>query len=141
MVAPEKRAMAFREVVESFIKGSVPLLIVAALVGLLSHRQLANTEAVFAVLIASLVALWLGWKNIKANPITKWVGIIFLIVLGEIATLGMRALTVRLAWLVCVISLLAGPFIVYDLFFRAPFKGRFERARAARRNRVLKSQP
>jgi hypothetical protein len=116
-----------------FVKPAVPIVIVLLL--LYAFNQAAK-PTLFEAVVASVICgaiLWFGWSWIRRNVVAKWIGILLTAYLALI--LGLFALGVVLAigpllgWLL----LLALPFLVYDLFFRQPHKGRFARARAERR--------
>ncbi len=70
----------------------------------------------------------------RRNVATKWFGVLLALYFGLV--LGLYALGVGLRLLLAVVPLflIALPFLVWDLLLRAPFKGRFERARAERRH-------
>lgn len=89
------------------------------------------------------MVLWFGRSSIRRNIITKWTGVLLAVLLslglclfafGVVAKLSVALypiLTVVLFPLLLVVL----PYTVYDLLFRAPYKGRFSRARAERRRR------
>ena len=116
----------------------VLLLIVAAV------EINANTATFVAVLVVCALVLWFcrGW--LFQTVVTKWTGIVVaayvaLMLLLYALGLGIPLLFVGLRfaeWLSVpffFLLLAAGPYLVYDLFFRQPHRGSFARAREDRR--------
>ena len=128
-------------VVRRLVRGALPIVIVCLLLWSLSLDPNPGHAAVVAVFAACGVVLWFGWNDIRRSVATKWLGILLALFLGLV--LGLYALGIsflllgigaRLLLALFPLFLLALPFFVWDLFFRAPFKGRFARARAERRH-------
>ena len=118
----------------NFAWGMLPLGIVCLLLWwmLLIPRSEGGTSLI--LFAACGMVLWFGWRSIRRNIVTKWLGIILAAFVG--LTLGLFVLGVAFGLLSILFPLLliAVPFVAYDLFFRAPAEGRFARARAERRH-------
>jgi hypothetical protein len=137
----ERRGAGDPGVVRRFHGGGLPIAIVCLLLWGLSLSPDAGHAAVVAVFGACGIVLWFGWNSIRRSVATKWLGVLLALFLGLV--LGLYALGIsflvlgigaRLLLALFPLFLLALPFFVWDLFFRAPFKGRFARARAERRH-------
>ncbi len=82
-----------------------------------------------------------GWTWVRRNVAAKMGrrsarGLCGATILGLFAL----AIALGLGLVLLPLFLLAVPFLVYDLFFRQPRKGRFARARAERRNLPLSTK-
>ena len=70
----------------------------------------------------------------RRNVVTRWVAIVLGAYLALVLGLFALGMAIRVALFLFIALLVAIPIVAYDLLFRAPFKGRFERARAERRH-------
>jgi hypothetical protein len=118
--------------------GVVPLVIVCVLLWGLSVEASPNPIITLVVLAACGIVLWFGWSSIRRNIGTKLFGGLLALCLGIILGLFVLEIAVGIALRLSVVLfplfIVALPLVVYDLLFRSPFKGRFERARAERRH-------
>jgi hypothetical protein len=121
-----------RNFATNFLKGLVPLAIATFLVWWAGRVPRGETLGAFVLLLSAAAIVWFGWSAIRANIITKWIGILFVIYFTFIAVLIGFILGLALALPLLLIGMIATPWIVYDFFFRAPKQGRFARARDAR---------
>jgi len=117
-----------------FIKGAVPLF--AILLILLAFSQNSGSSMFCTACVFALCALilWFGWNWIRQNLITKWVAIVLAVHLAFVLAMMVLGIALGLGMLLMVLFLAATPFLIYDLFFRSPYKGRFSRMRAERRH-------
>mgnify|MGYP001111305014 CR=1 FL=1 len=115
-----------------FFKGMVPLVIIASLLFLTAKDPDPVTGVVMLVL--SGLVLWFGWDSVRRSRGTRWFGVLLALYIGSLMGIFAIALIIRVGLLFFPLLLLALPLLIYDLLFRAPFKGRFERARAERRH-------
>ena len=113
-----------------FVKGIVPLAIVAFLFLLTAKDPDPITGVVMLAL--SGVVLWFGWTSVRQSRGTHWFGVLLAVYIGALVGIFAMALIIRAGLLLFPLLLLAVPLAIYDLLFRAPYKGRFERARAQR---------
>lgn len=79
------------------------------------------------------VALWLGWRWMHGTFVTKWAGRLLAAYLALGLVLFAFAIVLTIGQVVLLIFLMAIPALLWDLFVWQPHKGRFTRARAARR--------
>lgn len=126
-----------------FCGGALPIVI-----GLLLLRAGADSNSTrVAAYVLSGFVLWFGWSFVRRNLATKWAGIFLAAFLALIMGMFVFGITIRFSLalfpilsLVLFPLLLVGlPYVLYDLLFRAPYKGRFARARAARWHRRSQS--
>jgi hypothetical protein len=128
-----------------FCGGALPIVIVLLLLWAGAAESYSNTTRVAAYVLSGF-ALWFGWGSVRCNLATKWAGILLAAFLGLIVGMFAFGITIRLSLallpilslvsLVLFPVLLVGlPYVLYDLLFRAPYKGRFARARAERWHR------
>lgn len=104
-------------------KGALPLLVCLAL--LVSARD-SSPQSLIAVSVACATLLWFGWISIRRNILTKTIGVVLALYFGLIVALLTLAITIRLSLVLLPVFLLALPYLVYDLFFRAPSEGRHD---------------
>lgn len=116
-----------------FVKGLVPLVIV----GFLFFLTAKDSDPITGVIMLALsgVVLWFGWTSVRQSRGTRWFGILLAAYIASWFGIFAMALVIRVGLLLFPVLLIAVPLMVYDLLFRAPYKGRFERARAERRLR------
>ena len=115
--------------------GFLPLIIVCLLLRGLVMSSPSDRTVDVIVFAACGIVLWLGWSAIRRNILTRWLGILLAIFVGLFFGLLALGIAVGFAFVLFPLLLLAFPFVVYDLFFRAPAEGRFARAREERRHR------
>jgi hypothetical protein len=128
---PDSAARVEPKTLTGFVKGLVPLVIV----GLLMFLTAKDSDPVTGIIMLALsgVVLWFGWTSVRRSRGTRWFGILFDVYIASLLGIFAMALVIRVGLLLFPILLIAVPLMVYDLLFRAPYKGRFERARAERR--------
>src|SRR6266481_8103207 len=110
-------------------RGAVPIVIVCLLFWGLAMEHLPGPMALFAVFAACGIVLWFGWSSIRRNIATKWFGVLLALYIGLVLGLYLLGIAVGVSLALFPLFLLALPLLVYDLLFRAPFEGRFTRAR------------
>jgi preprotein translocase subunit SecG len=118
----------------TFLKAVLPLAIVCFFFWMLSQQRGPDPLTSIGVSVASAVVLWFGWRSVRRNVLTRWVAIVLAAYLALVLGLFAIGMAIRVALFLFVALLIAVPVIAYDLLFRAPFKGRFQRARAERRH-------
>ena len=118
------------------MKGLVPL----GIVGFLMFLAAKDSDPIRGIIMLALsgVVLWFGWTSVRQSRGTRWFGILLVVYIASLLGILAMAVVIRVGLLLFPVLLTAVPFMVYDLLFRAPYQGRFERARAERR---LRSQP
>ena len=119
------------------LKAAIPIAIVILLLSLLGRSSFADPSTTIGIFVVCALILWFGWDWVKQNSLMKWSGIILAVILGVVLGLVAVGLSLRIGLIALVLLLLAMPFLIYDLFFRQPHKGRFSRARAERKNAQL----
>jgi membrane protease YdiL (CAAX protease family) len=131
-----------------FAFGIVPICLVLLLIVAAAEIG-ANTATFVAVFVGSTLVLWFGRGWICQTLVTKWTGIIVAVCVVPLLLLYALGVAIPLLsvgfrvaeWIsvpFIVLLVVAGPYILYDLFFRQPYQGRFARAREDRR---LRSRP
>ncbi len=120
-------------IVERFVKPAIPIVIVLLLLFALTQDKHPPVFAIGAVFVVCGIVLWLGWGWVRRNVVAKLVGVVLTAYLVLILGLLALGIALRIGLVLLLLFLVALPFLVYDLFFRQPHKGRFARARAARR--------
>ena len=128
-IAPKVEPKTFAGVV----KGLVPLVIV----GFLMFLTAKDSDPITGIIMLALsgAVLWFGWTSVRKSKGTRWFGILLAVYIAMLLGIFAMALIIRVGLLLFPVFLIAVPLMVYDLLFRAPHKGRFERARAERRLR------
>ncbi len=121
------------------VRGILPIVVACFLLWALGKSESSGPLSVAVVFALCGIVLWFGWSSIQSNLVTKWLGIVLALVVGLVLSLFVLGILIRLSLLLFVLFLVALPLLAYDLLFRSPFKGRFARARAERRN--LRSRP
>jgi hypothetical protein len=104
-------------------KGAAPVIAVLCLLSVAEPDPIGQA----AMFTAAALILWFGWRWMRLSRPTKWVGIL----LAALVALVGVSLYARIA--VPVLLVVVVPVLVYDLFFAQPWKGRYARAREARR--------
>jgi len=116
-----------------FVKGIVPVLVVLGLLYALSQEPHQDIlDGILAEALCAL-ALWLGWRWMQGTFVTKWAGKFLAAYLALGLVLFAFAVVLTIEEIVLVIFLMTIPALLWDLFVWQPHKGRFARARAARR--------
>jgi hypothetical protein len=82
--------------------------------------------AVFAVFAACAIVLWFGWSSIRSNLATKWLSFPLVILVGLVLGTFVFGLALGVAVDLGAALMLVLPYLVYDLMFRQPNKGRME---------------
>jgi hypothetical protein len=120
--------------VERFVRGAVPLAVVCIL--LLGFKPDSSQPKAAPVLLLAVsgAALWLGWNPIQRNVGTRWLGRLLAAYLGVMLGAVAVGVVLQVGIMLLPLFLLALPLLLYDLLFRSPYKGRFERVRAERRH-------
>jgi hypothetical protein len=121
-----------KDVAKRFAKGAVPVAIVLGLLLALGENDSDSVFRTVCVFLICLLILWFGWSWIRLNLVTKSLGIIVGAFLTFVVATVAIGITLRIGLVLLVVFLLALPLLIYDLFFRSPYKGRFARARAER---------
>ena len=129
-----ERESGIRGVVTRFVGATIPLAIVCILLFGFAPDPSQNLIGFIFLYAISAVVLWLCWSFIRRSIGAKWFGILLASFLGLVLGLFAVGVVIRIAPILFLIFLVALPFVAYDLFFRGPFQGRFERARAERRH-------
>ncbi len=115
------------------VKGTVPVLAVLGLLDALSREPRQNLlDGILVEALCALV-LWLAWRWMQGTFVTKWAGRFLAAYLALGLVLFAFAVTLTIGEIVLAIVLMAIPALLWDLFVWQPHKGRFARARAARR--------
>ena len=117
---------------QRFLWGAFPIALVCLIHWALGLDTAPSTITVVGTFAISAAILWFGWRAVRRNVVTRWLGIFVAVYLGLFLGIFAIGIAVRFAAVLAVAFLVAAPFVFYDLFFRAPFQGRFARARAAR---------
>lgn len=112
------------------LKGLIPILIVCLFIWGLAKEPSPSPMAVLAVFVACALVLWFGWNSIRRNLATKWLSLPLIILVGLVLGMFVFGLALGVAVNLCAALLLALPYLVYDLFFRQPNKGRIEHERS-----------
>jgi hypothetical protein len=116
------------------LKPAIPIAVVLLLMFALGSDPDAGPFTTVVVFALCAAILWLGWSWVRRSVVTKWIGLLLTVLLTLVLGLVVLGLTLQLGLLLLLLLLLTIPFLVYDLFFRQPHKGRFSRARAERKN-------
>lgn len=113
-------------------KGLAPLVIV----GFLMFLTAKDSDPITGIIMLALsgVVLWFGWTSVRKSKGTRWFGILLAVYIAMLLGMFAMALVIRVGLLLFPVFLIAVPLMVYDLLFRAPYGGRFDRARAERRH-------
>ncbi len=119
---------------ERFVRGALPVVVVCLLLWGLSKDSSPQPITVAAVFAACGLVLWFAWSAIRGNLATKWLGAFLAFWVGLVLVLFSFWTAIGLSIFLFVFFLVALPFLLFDLLFRAPFEGRFARARAGRRH-------
>lgn len=129
-MSSEKRPAQFAT---RFVKGSAPVVVVLGLLYALSREP--RGEILGGVLAEALgaITLWLGWRWMHGTFVTKWAGRLLAAYLALSLVLFGFDIVPTLGQIVLLLFLMAIPVWLWDLFVWQPHKGRFARARAARR--------
>jgi hypothetical protein len=129
-------------VLPRLVWAALPILVVLFLL-VVTMEASSDLTAFVAVCAVGGVVLWFGWGSVRRNIVTKWTGILLAVYLALVVGLFALGIAVKLSrvvfpaltLIVFPLLLVALPYLVYDLLFRAPHEGRLARARAARRHR------
>ena len=123
--------------IERLVKGSIPIVIVVlALYGIDLVKNVSLRD-VCLVLTFCILVLWFGWPAMKGTAVTKWLGAILLVFVAIPPAVLVLGLSLYFGLVLLLLLLIALPFLIYDLFFRAPLQGRIERIRTRRLSRPL----
>jgi hypothetical protein len=114
------------------VRGAGPLALV---VGMLAVGFRVKPASLPAILL-SLGVLWRGWRWVGGTLLTRSLGIGLGVMVGLLPALIAFGLVFDLRGALMPACLLALPVLLWDLFVRQPQKGRFARAREARRPMV-----
>ncbi|HEX3323116.1 MAG TPA: hypothetical protein VHR84_20605 [Terriglobales bacterium] len=137
-----------RSLISRLTFGIIPICLVLLLI-VAAGEIGANTATFVAVFTVCAVVLWFGRGWIGQTLVTKWTGIVFAVGVASLLLLYALGVAVPLLlvgfrvaeWISVPFMLLlfvAGPYLLYDLFFRQPHRGRFARARE---DRSLRRKP
>jgi hypothetical protein len=118
------------------VRAMLPILAVCLLLWLLTTDRAPHPIAIFLVFAACGIILWFGWNWVRPYAAAKWIALFLAIYLGFVLALFLFGIlfgiAARVSSVLLPLFLLALPFLLYDLLFRSPFRGRFSRARAER---------
>jgi hypothetical protein len=126
----EERGASDSGIVRRLAWGTLPIVIVCLLLWGVGMDPTVRPPEAIAAFVACVVVLWFGWNLIQRSVATKWLGVLLALYLGLVLGLFLLGISVGLLFVLFPLFILALPFLVWDLLFRAPFKGRFARARA-----------
>jgi hypothetical protein len=116
--------------VRLLVRGALPIVIVCLFLWGLVKEPSPSPMAITVVFAACGIVLWFGWSSIRRNIATKWLAVPLVVFIGLFLGLFVFGLALGVAAYLGAALLVALPYLVYDLLFRAPLEGRIDRDRA-----------
>ena len=107
----------------SICRGVAPLLVVCLLLWVLLQQKPANFMATVATMAVCGLILWFGWSSIRKHRSTRLFGWLLAIYIGAVLGLFVAVVAIGLSLLLMPLLLIAFPFVIWDLLFRAPSQG------------------
>jgi hypothetical protein len=112
-----------------FFWGALPIAICILLLRLSADSR-TSPPLFIAVCAVAAIVLWFGWKSVRRNVITKWIGVVLGLYFGLVLSLSAFGIAIGLLLVLLPLILVLFPLVVYDLFFRGRFKRQSDRAPA-----------
>jgi len=131
MTSPKEGSGRVSNFLFRFGEGALPIVICILLLLLYASSPSPNSPPTFiAVCAICAIVLWFGWKSVRGNVITKWLGVVLGLYFGLILGLSVLGIAIGLLLVLVPLSFVLFPLLVYDLFFSPPREERPDRAPA-----------
>jgi len=104
-----------------FVWGALPIVVCILLLRLYADGTTTSSPPMFiAVCAVCAIVLWFGWKSVRCNIITKWIGAVLALYFGLVLVLSVFGIAMGLSLILLPFFMVLLPLLMYDLLFRAP---------------------